>query len=164
MGSEIQIAHYAVVTRTANVIDFLIPAAVLVPRVMLPQSRLSRSVAVSLITTTCCVAIMVVATPWIVDLYGESYTGLTPLFVLLFATQWLNGAGRPAIRDLAAHWNFALIRRILFVSMTAALVASFIGIPTYGALGAGVSVCLGALLLNGQAVQAAFARGIGRTG
>jgi O-antigen/teichoic acid export membrane protein len=164
MGSEIQIAHYAVVTRTANVIDFLIPAAVLVPQVMLPQSRLSRSLAVSLITTTCCVAIMVVATPWIVDLYGESYTGLTPLFVLLFATQWLNGAGRPALRDLAAHWNLALIRRILFVSMTAALVASFVGIPTYGALGAAISVCLGALLLNAQAVQAAFARSIDRTG
>jgi O-antigen/teichoic acid export membrane protein len=164
MGSEIQIAHYAVVTRTANVIDFLIPAAVLVPQAMLPHSRLSRNLAVSLITTTCCVAIMAVATPWIVDLYGESYTGLTQLFVLLFATQWLNGAGRPAIRDLAARWNLAVIRRSLFVSMTAALLASFIGIPTYGALGAAISVCLGALLLNGQAVQAVFARRTDRTG
>jgi hypothetical protein len=93
-----------------------------------------------------------------VDLYGDSYTGLTELFVLLFAAQWLNGAGRPAIRHLAAHWNLALIRRILFVSMTVALLASFVGIPTHGALGAAVSVCLGALLLNGQAVQAAFTR------
>jgi O-antigen/teichoic acid export membrane protein len=156
IGSPIQIAHYAVVTRTANVIDFLIPAAVLVPQSLLPQSRLSRDLVVSLATTTCCVAIVAVATPWIVDLYGDSYSGLTELFVLLFATQWLNGAGRPAIRHLAAHWNLALIRRILFVSMTIALLASFIGIPTYGALGAAISVCLGALLMNGQAVQAAF--------
>jgi O-antigen/teichoic acid export membrane protein len=111
---------------------------------------------VSLTTTTCCVAIVAVATPWIVDLYGDSYTGLTELFVLLFAAQWLNGAARPAIRHLAAHWNLALIRRILLVSMTVALLASFIGIPTHGALGAAISVCLGALLMNGQAVQAAF--------
>jgi hypothetical protein len=40
-------------------------------------------------------------------------------------------------------------------------VSSFVGIPTYGAIGAAISVCLGALLLNGQAVQAAFAmRGV----
>lgn len=156
VGSEIQIAHYAVVTRTANVIDFLIPAAVLVPQSVLPQARLPRDLVVSLITTTCCVAIVAVATPWIVDLYGNSYTGLTELFVLLFAAQWLNGVGRPAIRHLAAHWDPALIRRILFVSMTVALVSSFVGIPAYGAIGAAISVCLGALLLNGQAVQAAF--------
>jgi hypothetical protein len=158
LGSEIQIAHYAAVTRTANVIDFLIPAAVLVPQSMLPQSRLSRDLVVSLTTTTCCVAIVAVATPWIVDLYGDSYTGLTELFVLLFATQWLNGAGRPAIRHLAAHWNLPLIRRILFVSMTGALLASCVGIPAYGAPGAAISVCLGALLMNGQAVHAAITR------
>ena len=158
IGSPIQIAHYAVVTRTANVIDFLIPAAVLVPQSLLPHSRLSRDLVVSLTTTTCCVGVVAVATPWIVDLYGDSYAGLTELFGLLFATQWLNGAGRPAIRHLAAHWNLALIRRILFVSMTVALLASFVGIPTYGALGAAISVCLGALLMNGQAVQAAFTR------
>jgi O-antigen/teichoic acid export membrane protein len=168
IGSEIQIAHYAVVTRTANVIDFLIPAAILVPQSMLLHSRLSDTMhsshgklivdlAVSLTTTTCCVALIAIATPWLVDFYGSSYTGLTGLFALLFAAQWLNGVGRPAIRHLAAHWSLSLIRRILFVSMTVALISSFIAIPTYGALGAAISVCLGALLLNGQAVQAAFA-------
>jgi O-antigen/teichoic acid export membrane protein len=171
MGSEIEIAHYAVVTRTANVIDFLIPAAILVPQTLLLHSRLSDAMhsnhgklsvdlVVSLTTTTCCVAVIAIATPWIVDLYGASYTGLTLLFALLFAAQWLNGMGRPAIRHLAANWQLSLIRRILFVSMTFALVASFIGIPTYGALGAAISVCLGALLLNAQAVQAAFAGGL----
>jgi len=97
-------------------------------------------------------------------LYGDSYTGLTELFVLLFAAQWLNGVGRPALRHLAAHWNFALVRRILFVSMTVALVSSCIGIPAYGAIGAAISVCLGALLLNGQAVQASYAKRSGQNG
>jgi hypothetical protein len=98
-----------------------------------------------------------IATPWIIDLYGIDYTKLATLFVLLFATQWINGVGRPAIRHLAARWNAALVRRMLFVSMTVAIASSVVGIPTYGALGAAVSVLLGALLLNGQAVQAAFA-------
>ncbi|MBS0421817.1 MAG: hypothetical protein JSR66_29170 [Proteobacteria bacterium] len=168
MGGEIQIAHYAVVTRTANVVDFLLPAAILVPQSMLLHSRLAGvmhsehgkllvDLAVSLTTTTLCVAAIAIATPWIVDLYGSPYTGLTELFVLLFATQWLNGVGRPAIRHLAARWHFPLIRRILFISMTVAIAASFVAIPTYGAQGAAISVCLGALLMNGQAVQAAFA-------
>ena len=168
LGSEIQIADYAVVTRTANVIDFLVPAAILVPQGMLLHSRLSEAMrskqgklivdlVVSLATTTLCVAAIAIATPWIIDLYGGDYTGLTELFALLFAAQWLNGVGRPAIRHLAANWNFQLIRRILFVSMTGAIAASLAGIPTYGALGAAASVCLGALLLNGQAIQAAFA-------
>ena len=117
MGSEIQIAHYAVVTRTAMVIDFLIPAAILVPHGFLLHSKLADAMhtahgklwvdlMVSLATTTICVAAVAVVTPWIVDLYGLDYTRLTELFVLLFATQWLNGAGRPAIRHLAANWNF----------------------------------------------------------
>jgi O-antigen/teichoic acid export membrane protein len=169
MGTEIQLADYAVVTRTAMVIDFLIPAAILVPHGFLLHSRLADAMhsehgklfvdlVVSLATTTVCVAAVAIATPLIVDFYGIDYTKLTELFVLLFATQWLNGVGRPAIRHLAANWNFPLIRRILFVSMAVAIVASLIGIPAYGAFGAAISVLIGALLLNGQAVQAAFAR------
>jgi O-antigen/teichoic acid export membrane protein len=169
MGTEIQLADYAVVTRTAMVIDFLIPAAILVPHGFLLHSRLADAMhsghgklfvdlIVSLATTTLCVAAVAIATPLIVDFYGIDYTKLTELFVLLFATQWLNGVGRPAIRHLAANWNFPLIRRILFVSMTIAMVSSLVGIPAYGAFGAAISVLVGALLLNGQAVQAAFAR------
>jgi O-antigen/teichoic acid export membrane protein len=174
LGSEIQLAHYAAVTRTAQVIDFLIPAAILVPHGFLLHSRFARAIhsghgklwvdlVVSLATTTLCVIAVAIATPWIVDLYGVDYTKLTELFVLLFATQWVNGAGRPAIRHLAANWNFALIRRILFVSMTVAIGSSLVGIPAYGAFGAAISVFIGALLLNGQAVQAAFAGCSART-
>jgi hypothetical protein len=168
LGSEVQLADYAVVTRTAQVIDFLIPAAILVPHSFLLHSRLANALrsphgkllvdlGVSLATTTASVLAVAIATPWIVDLYGVEYTNLTDLFALLFATQWINGAGRPAIRHLAANWNLPLIRRILFVSMLVAIILSLAGIPAYGALGAAVSVFAGALLLNGQAIQAAFA-------
>lgn len=168
LGSEAQLAHYAAVTRTAQVVDFLIPAAILVPHDFLLHSRFAAAMhsghgkllvdlLVSLATTTLCVLAVALVTPWIVDQYGVDYTKLTELFVLLFATQWLNGVGRPAIRHLAADWNFALTRRILFISMAVAIVSSLVGIPVYGAFGAAISVFLGALLLNGQAAQAAFA-------
>jgi O-antigen/teichoic acid export membrane protein len=174
MGTEIQLAHYAVVSRTAQVIDFLIPAVILVPHTFLLHSKLADAthseygkllvdLVVSLTTTTLCVAVVAIATPWIVDLYGIDYTQLAALFVLLFATQWLNGVGRPALRHLVANWNEALIRRMLFVSMAVAIVSSVVGIPAYGSFGAAISVCVGALLLNGQAVQTVLAGG-GRRG
>jgi O-antigen/teichoic acid export membrane protein len=167
-GTEVAIAQYAVVTRTAQVIDFLIPAAILVPHSSLLHSRfadvmqsrrskLAVDLVVSLATTTASVLAVAIATPWIVRLYGTAYTGLTVLFVLLFATQWLNGIARPAIRHLAASWNFRVIRRILFVSMVVAIATAVAGIPAYGALGAAISVLAGALLLNGQVARAAFA-------
>jgi O-antigen/teichoic acid export membrane protein len=168
LGTEVQVAHYAVVTRTAQVIDFLIPAAILVPHGSILHSRFADAMrsrhgkllvdlAVSLATTTASVLVVAIATPWIVGLYGSDYTNLTELFVLLFVTQWLHGVGRPAIRHLAASWNFPKIRRILFISMMIAVASAVVGIPAYGAFGAAVSMLVGALLLNGQAILAAFA-------
>lgn len=167
LGSETQLAHYAAVTRTAQVIDFLIPAAVLVPHAVVLHSRfadqmrtdhgkLMVDLAVSLATTTLSVLAVVAATPWIIERFGPGYTGLTELFVLLFATQWMAGLARPAQRTLAAHWNLPVIRRMLFVSMVVALGCSLASIPVYGSLGAAVSVFLGTLVLNSQAIQAAY--------
>ncbi|MDB6158012.1 MAG: hypothetical protein JWO04_1718, partial [Gammaproteobacteria bacterium] len=168
LGTEVQVAHYAVVTRTAQVIDFLIPAAILAPHGSILHSRFAEAMrsrhgkllvdlAVSLATTTASVLVVAIATPWIIGLYGSDYTNLTELFVLLFVTQWLHGVGRPAIRHLAASWNFPKIRRILFISMMIAVASAVVGIPAYGAFGAAVSMLVGALLLNGQAILAAFA-------
>jgi hypothetical protein len=165
---EIELAQYAVVTRTAQVIDFLIPAAILVPHELLMHSRLADAMhtprgkllvdlAVSLLSATACVLAVGIATPWIVSLYGVSYTNLTALFVLLYATQWLNGSSRPAIRHLGATWDYGLVRRILFLSMIVAILTSVVGIPTFGGLGAALSVLAGTLLMNAQVIQAAFA-------
>jgi O-antigen/teichoic acid export membrane protein len=165
---EIELAQYAVVTRTAQVIDFLIPAAILVPHELLMHSRLADAMhtprgkllvdlAVSLLSATACVLAVGIATPWIVSFYGISYTNLTALFVLLYATQWLNGSSRPAIRHLGATWDYGLVRRILFLSMIVAILTSAVGIPAFGGLGAALSVLAGTLLLNAQVIQAAFA-------
>jgi hypothetical protein len=175
LGAEWEFAQFAVVTRTAQVIDILIPAAMLVPHAIYlhsrfainrhaPHSRLAIDLAVSMVTTSASVLAVALTTPWIIEQYGVDYAGLAVVFVLLFLTQWLNGAGRPAIRHLAAHWDLLRARRILTVSMVAAIAVSMLGIGSFGAIGAAMGVCAGALFMNGQAIQAAFSglRGLAR--
>jgi hypothetical protein len=166
-GLELQLAQYAVVTRTAQIIDFLIPAVILVPQSVRFQSRLCRAMrsqrgkfavdlAVSVVTATCYVVAVAILTPWIARMYGYPYTELTALFVLLYATQWVNGAGRPAIRYLATDWSLQRIRRVVLSSAIAAIVVAAVGVPEYGALAAAAGVLLGAVLENGQALAAAL--------
>lgn len=158
LGTEMETAHYAVATRTATVIEFLVPAVILAPHsIPMPRSELIRSLLITSFWTSISVIAIASATPWITDLYGSDYKDLTAVFMILFATQWINGIGRPAIRYLAAQWDFLAIRRMLLVSMIVALLASFVGVLTYAALGAAVGVCLGAIFLNGQAIWASFA-------
>ena len=166
-GTAVEIAQYAVVTRTAQIIDFLIPAVIFVPQsasiqsrlcqaMHSPRSKLAVDLFVSAATTSACVLVVALLTPWFIHLYGPPYNGLTALFVLLFANQWVNGAGRPALRQLAADSKLSRIRRVLFTSMAGAVLVSLAGIQSYGALAAAVGVLAGALLENGQAVASAF--------
>jgi O-antigen/teichoic acid export membrane protein len=169
LGTAIEIAEYAVVTRTTQLVDFLIPAVIFVPQSVRFQSRLCHAMrtargklavdlSMSLATTTICVVLVGILAPLIVRWYGPSYSGLTLLFVLLFITQWVNGAGRPAIRRLAADWDLRRIRRVLFTSMAAAILLSVAGIDRFGAVAAAVGVLGGAVLLNSQAIESAFRR------
>jgi O-antigen/teichoic acid export membrane protein len=169
LGTVIEIAEYAVVTRTTQLVDFLIPAVIFVPQSVRFQSRLCQAMrtargklavdlSMSLATTTICVLLVGILAPLIVRWYGPSYSGLTLLFVLLFITQWVNGCGRPAIRRLAADWDLRRIRRVLFTSMAAAILLSVAGIDRFGAVAAAVGVLGGAVLLNSQAIESAFRR------
>jgi hypothetical protein len=169
LGTTVQIAQYAVVTRTAQIIDFLVPSVIFIPQSARIRSRLCDAMQssggklavdlmVSMATTSSVVVLVGLLTPWLVGWYGAAYTGLTDLFVLLFLTQWVGGAFRPALRQLAAHWDVGRIRRIMFISMAAAILLSLIGIGRYGAAAAAVGMLAGASLLNGQALLAAFRR------
>jgi hypothetical protein len=168
LGTEIQIAHFAAATRTAQVIDFLLPAALLVPQTIVMHSRLSDTMrtgrgklmmdlAVSLTMTTVSVLAVGLATPWIIDEFGTNYSGLTDLFVLLFATQWVTGVCRPAIGHVAVEWKMSQVRRILLISMLVAVAVSLGAVSLYGSLGAAIAVLLGTLVFNLQALRAAFA-------
>jgi hypothetical protein len=167
-GTGIEIAEYAVGIRTAQVIDFLIPAVIFVPHSARIQSRLCQAMhsargkltvdlSVSLATTTTCVVAVGILTPLLfVGWYGPAYNGLTVLFILLFLMQWVTGVARPAVRQLAAHWDSARIRRIMFVSMIGAIAVTLAGVNDFGPLAAAVGGLVGALLFNGQALEAAF--------
>jgi O-antigen/teichoic acid export membrane protein len=169
LGSAVEIAQYAVVNRTTKIVDFLIPAVIFVPQSASFQSRLCQAMrttrgklavdlSVSLGTTSICVLAVAILTPLFVGWYGPDYSGLTLLFVLLFITQWVNGASRPAIRRLAADWDHHRIRRVLFSSMAVAIVLSVFGIDRFGAVAAAVGVLGGAVLMNSQAIESAFRR------
>jgi hypothetical protein len=174
LGTAIEVAAFGVVTRTAQVVDFLIPAVIFVPQSARFQSRLCRAMrtargklavdlSVSLATTSACVLAVAILTPLFLSWYGPAYSGLTLLFILLFITQWVNGVSRPAMRRLAADWDLHRIRRVLFTSMSVALILSVFGVDRFGAVAAAVGVLAGAVLLNGQALESAFRRAAPRT-
>jgi O-antigen/teichoic acid export membrane protein len=169
LGTAIEVAEFGVVTRTAQVVDFLIPAVIFVPQSARFQSRLCRAMrtargklavdlSVSLATTSACVLAVAILTPLFLSWYGPAYSGLTLLFMLLFITQWVNGVSRPAMRRLAADWDLHRIRRVLFTSMSVAILLSVFGVDRFGAVAAAVGVLAGAVLLNGQAIESAFRR------
>lgn len=167
-GSALEIAQYAVAIRTSHIIDFLIPAVVFVPRSARIQSRLCQAMhsargklavdlSVSLATTTVCVVAVGILTPLLfVNWYGPAYQDITGLFVLLFLMQWVAGVCRPALRQLAADWDLRRVHRIMFVSMLGAITVALAGVNEFGPLAAAVAGLVGALLLNGQALDSAF--------
>jgi hypothetical protein len=168
-GTAVEIAHFGVVARTAQTIDFLIPAVIFVPQsariqsrlcaaMRTPRGKLAVDLIVSAATTSVCVLGVAVVTPWLVRLYGPGYSGLADIFVLLFAAQWAHGAGRPALRQLAADWKLSRIRRVLLTSMGFAILLSLVGMQEYGPVAAAAGMLAGALLENGQAVASALRR------
>jgi len=169
LGTAVEIAQYAVVARTAQIIDFLVPTVIFIPQSARVRSRLCQAMQtshgklavdllVSLATTSIFVVLVAALIPWLVGQYGTAYTGLMSLFVLLFLAQWVNGGFRPALRQLAADWNLRRIRRIMLVSMAAAIALSLIGIGRYGPTAAAVGMLTGAVLLHGQALLSVFRR------
>lgn len=169
-GTPIEIAQFAVAIRTAQIIDFLIPGVIFVPQSARIQSRLCQAMhsaraklavdlSVSFATTSACVVAVAILTPlFFVNWYGPAYSGLWILFGLLFLTQWVVGTSRPALRQLAAEWNLARVRRIMFVSMAGAIAVSLAGVNNFGPLAAAAGNLAGALLLNGQALNSALKR------
>ena len=169
LGTAVEIAQYAAVARTAQVIDFLVPTVIFIPHSATIRSRLCEAMQssrgklavdllVSLATTSIFVIAVALLLPWLIGWYGFAYSGLTILFAFLFLAQWVNGACRPALRQLAADWNLRRIRRIMFISMAAAIILSLVGIDQYGAIAAAIGMLAGAVLLNGEALLSAFRR------
>jgi hypothetical protein len=167
LGPAVRMAEFAVAARTAQIVDFMIPAIIFLPQSIHLQPRLTRALrslrgklttdlAVSLASGSAFVVAVAIMAPWLADLYGPPYAGLVSLFAILLAMQWVTAAGRPALRFVATEWPVALIRRTLVVSATSAIALSLAGIRDYGTLAIAAGMLVGTLLLNGQAIWSAY--------
>jgi hypothetical protein len=166
-GTDLGIAQYAVVYRTAQIIDFLVPSVILIPQSARFQSQLCEAMstlrgklavdlAVSFSTTTAWVIAVAMITPWLIGLYGPPYTEVVALFLLLYATQWVLGGARPAMRQVAAEWDLPRIRRVLLISVAVAVLVTLVGVHDYDALAAAVGVLAGAVIEHAQALGSAL--------
>jgi hypothetical protein len=75
---------------------------------------------------------------------------------LLRAVQWANGAGRPAVRQAVIAWD---ARRIVVALGSGAVVVVLLcalGVAAYGAVAAAVASLIGALIVNGRAIELAL--------
>jgi len=164
----LQMARYAVVARTALIVDFFLPALNLTGgRETLrttdvePATRrtLITQLAASLLYSTLLVLPLLLLAPKTLRLYGSPYdTGLS-VYGLLLGVQWANGAGRPAIRQVVVAWDARRISITLGLGAGVAMLICALGALTYGALAAAGASLIGALIVNGRAVAIAVSRG-----
>jgi O-antigen/teichoic acid export membrane protein len=118
--------------------------------------RLVANLGVALAAASTWVALLLLAAPWLLPLFGPPYSELGTLFSILLCMQWINGAGRPAIRFLSAAWDPKRIRNALCISAGVAILISVLATRQYGAYAAALATLAGALLINGQAIFAAL--------
>jgi hypothetical protein len=165
-GPAPQIAALAVVRRTAQVIEFMLPVMYFVPHGPIYQPRFwegARSAGLRLMANTAValgfastwLAILLIIGPWLLIQYGASYAGLGTLLIIMLCVQWINGVGRPAISYLSGTWPPAMVRNVLSIGAVVAIAITLFGAHTYGAYAAAFAALVGALLVNGWAGLAA---------
>jgi len=167
MGPALQIAEYAVVARTAQVVEIMLPVMLFAPGchalqpsftqyVRSERMRLLANLGVALAAASTWVALLLIAAPWLLPLFGPPYAVLGTLLTVLLCMQWITGIGRPAIRFLSASWHPKRIRNALCISGGVAIAISLVSTRQHGAYAAAVATFAGALLINGQAIFAAL--------
>jgi hypothetical protein len=167
VGPALQIAEYAVVARTAQVVEIMLPVMLFAPGCHTLQPsfaqglhgefmRLLANLGVALAAASTWVALLLVAAPWLLSLFGPPYAMLGALLTVLLCMQWINGAGRPAIRFLSASWHPRRIRNALCISAGVAILISLLATRRHGAYAAAAATSAGVLLINGQAIFAAL--------
>jgi hypothetical protein len=157
----LQVAQYAVASRTALLVDFFLPALNLTGhREILPatqpvqglRGQLLRQLAVALLYSSALVVPLLALAPTTLALYGKPYDSHLTVYVLLLGVQWTSGAGRPAVRQAAVGWDTRRIGMVVGSSAVAAVVFSALGVASHGALAAVGGSLLGALILNVSAI------------
>ena len=166
-----QMAEFAVAIRSAQIVDFLLPAMVFVayedPLMMSRRNdncsaarALRRNLIFAVAASSVLIALLFVATPKLLGLYGPPYTGIAASFMLLLGVQWLNASGRPSVRAVINDWQASTVRRILAISSLSAIVVAGVGLSVFAssqaALLTAAATVVGALIINGLSTRQAF--------
>jgi hypothetical protein len=171
-ATPLQMAQYAVAARTAMIVDFFLPALNLAEGDLMPaarpmpapQSSLVRQLSVALFYSCALVVPLLVLSPGTLALYGNPYDSNLAIYALLLGVQWVNGAGRPAVRLAVAAWDARRIGLVIGSGAVAGVLICSLGVAVYGAIAAAGGSLIGALILNGGAIQMAFRGCPGRSG
>jgi hypothetical protein len=161
----VQMAQYAVAARTALVVDFFLPAlnltgcretlkAALPARA--PPPVLLRQLAAALFYSSVLVVPLWVLAPFTLAFYGAPYNSQLTVYALLLGVQWINGLGRPAVRQAVVDWDARRIGIAIGSGAVAVVLICALGVATYGALAAAAASVVGALIVNVRAISMAL--------
>jgi hypothetical protein len=163
----LQMAQYAVVARTALIVDIFLPALNLTGSretllatqpVQASRRLLLRQLAGALIYSSAFVVPLLVLAPATLTLYGKPYDSQLTAYALLLGVQWANGVGRPAVRHAVVEWNAGRIGVAIGSGAAATMLICALGVTAYGALAAAAASLIGALLVNGRAIGMALSK------
>ena len=163
-ATPLQMAQYAVAARTAMIVDFFLPALNLTEGDLMSatrplpasQSRLVRQLAVALFYSCALVVPLLILAPTTLALYGNPYDSHLAIYALLLGVQWVNGAGRPAVRLAVVAGDARPVGLVIGSGASAGVLICSLGVAIYGAMAAAGGSLIGALILNGGAILMAF--------
>jgi len=96
--------------------------------------------------------------PATLTLYGRPYDSQLMVYALLLGVQWVNGVGRPAVRHAVVGWNARRIGVAVGSGAVAVVLICSLGVTAYGALAAAAASLIGALIVNGHAINVPLSR------
>jgi hypothetical protein len=166
-AAPIEMAQYAVAARTALIVDMFLPALNLTgcrETLMIAQPSAAsrqlmvRQLAGALVYSSAFAVPLLLLAPETLALYGKPYDLQLTTYALLLAVQWVNGVGRPAVRQAVVEWDARRIGIAIGSGAVAVVLTCAIGVSTYGAQAAAAASLIGALIFNGRAIGMAIAR------
>jgi hypothetical protein len=163
----LEMARYAVAARTALIVDYFLPALnmtgcretlIVTQRTHLPRRLLVQQLAAALVYSSVLVAPLLLLSAETLKLYGSPYDSHLNIYALLLGVQWVNGVGRPALRQAVVRWDARRIGLTLGSGAVAVVLVCALGVASYGALAAAAASLIGALLVNARAIVLALAQ------
>ena len=163
-AGPLEMAQYAVAARTAMIVDFFLPALNLTGGDLIfaqgppPASynKLLRQIAAAAFYSCVLVVPMLILAPATLAMYEDPYDSSLTIYALLLGVQWVNGAGRPAVRFAAAAFDARRIGLVIGLGAVVGVLICSVGVGLYGAMATAGGSLIGALILNAGAIRLAL--------